>query len=100
MITVAILLFIAESLNELSASIFQVIPVDTLARRAGSATGWIFLLAQLMVTLSPLITGAFLIHGTEFLPAFLVAGILPLIGGVVLLTMVYPGQLGRNRGPV
>ena len=99
-ITVAILLFIAESLNELSASIFQVIPVDTLARRAGSATGWIFLLAQLMVTLSPLITGAFLIHGTEFLPAFLVAGILPLIGGVVLLTMVYPGQLGRNRGPV
>ncbi len=96
-VTVAILLFVAEGFNELSASIFQVIPVDTLAERAGSATGWIFLLAQLMVTLSPLITGAFLIHHHDFLPAFLVAGILPLIGGLVLLTVVYPGKLGRKR---
>lgn len=94
-VTVAILLFIAEGFNELSASIFQVIPVDTLAERAGSATGWVFLLAQLMVTLSPLLTGAFLIHGNYFLPAFLVAGILPLVGGVVLLTMVYPGHLNK-----
>lgn len=96
-VLVAILLFIAEGFNELSASIFQVIPVDTLAERAGSATGWIFFLAQLMVTLSPLITGAFLIHQNHFLPAFLVAGILPLIGGMVLLAIVYPGQLGRLR---
>ncbi len=92
---VAVLLFIAEGCNELSASIFQVIPVDTLADRAGSATGWIFLIANLFVTLSPVITGAFLIHGADFLPAFLVAGILPLIGGIVLLTAVYPGHMKR-----
>ena len=96
-IAVAVLLFIAEGCNELSASIFQVIPVDTLAERAGSATGWIFLLANLFVTLSPVITGPLLIHGTDFLPAFLVAGILPLIGGVILLTAVYPGHLHRPR---
>ena len=96
--TVLVLLGIAEFFNEIAASIFQVISIDTMGNRSAHGTGTLFLITNIFAGFSPWVTSHLFAHGL-YTTAFLLAALTPLIGAVILLWLVYPGELrpwGRN----
>jgi MFS family permease len=87
-----ILLFVAEFANQISLCMFLIVPVDTLPESAGSATSYIAAVTNLIAAFSPLVTGI-LFQQQLFNIAFLIAAAFPLVGGVIMLWLVYPGEL-------
>lgn len=90
--TVLILLAVAEFFNEIAASIFQVISIDTLGARSARGTGVLYLITNIFGGFSPFVTSHLFAHGL-YTMAFLLAALTPLIGAGVLLWLVYPGEL-------
>lgn len=102
LVLLSVMLFIAEFANEMSASIFQVIAIDTHARRSGSASAMVTVVTASVGGWSSLVFGH-LFAASLFTTAFLLAAIFPLIGAIALVTLVFPGQFkpwgkaGRNN---
>jgi len=95
---VLVLLGVAEFFNEIAASIFQVISIDTMGDRSAHGTGALFLITNIFNGFSPWVTSHLFARGL-YTTAFLLAALTPLIGAVVLMLLVYPGELrpwGRN----
>lgn len=88
------LLFLAEFANQVSACMFQVVPLDTAPYAAGSATSYVHMLTSFVGAFSGLAAGAlFQVH--LYNVAFLIAAAFPLVGGLIMLVSVYPGDLRK-----
>lgn len=83
---------VGELANEIGATLLQVIAIDTMPRKAGSATGYLWAFVVAGAALANVVTGHLFGSG-NFREAFVIAGILPIIGGILLFTLVYPGEL-------
>jgi predicted MFS family arabinose efflux permease len=89
---VMVLLGVAEFFNEIAASIFQVISIDTLGERSARGTGLMCVLVNVFGGFSPYVTSHLFTAGL-YTTAFLIAAATPLVGAVLLFWLVYPGDL-------
>jgi MFS family permease len=94
-LTVAyVMFFVGEFGNEIGATLFQVTNMDTVPRRSGSTTGWTWAFVLAGSSACAYFTGH-LITGGHWATAFIIAGVLPIVGGLLVLGWMYPGQLFR-----
>jgi ACS family glucarate transporter-like MFS transporter len=89
---VMVLLGVAEFFNEIAASIFQVISIDTLGARSARGTGMMCVLVNVFGGFSPYVTSHLFSSGL-YTTAFLIAAVTPLAGAALLFWLVYPGEL-------
>lgn len=97
---VMVLLGVAEFFNEIAASIFQVVSIDTLGERSARGTGLMAVLINLFGGFSPYAT-SHLFSAHLYTTAFLIAAFTPLAGAALMFWLVYPGELhpwGVKRG--